>query len=223
MRITRPWGRLGLRVFSILLLGPVLGCSAETPSAPEAPALDTPALAEGPRAELVLAMEALGEIRIELLPELAPQTVAKVSERATSGLYDGTTFHRVIPEFMIQGGNPNSRDNDPRDDHHNGGGLDVPDEHTGYPMTRGTVAMANSGRPGSTDVHFFIVLADAPHLDGAHNVVGRVRAGMEVVDAIARLEIDRFGRYGPPNRPYPVDARIAKAVVVAPGDRVARQ
>ncbi|MEM7412298.1 MAG: peptidylprolyl isomerase [Myxococcota bacterium] len=218
MRSATVSGCLGL-----LLVGlAALGCNETGPEATATNGLPTPALSEGPRDELHLEVEGLGEIRIELLPELGPITVTAIVERVEEGRYDGTTFHRVIPDFMIQGGNPQSRDNDPRDDHHSGGGLGVPDERSGYPMARGTVAMANAGRAGTTDVQFFIVHGDSPHLDGAHNIVGRVVAGLDVVDAIAGLELDTYGRYGPPNRPYPVDARIARMRHVPAGERVAQ-
>jgi cyclophilin family peptidyl-prolyl cis-trans isomerase len=93
---------------------------------------------------------ATGRIEIELMPELAPESVAHVLARAREGAYDGTTFHRVIPGFMIQGGDPNSRDRDPTNDGR--GGLDVlvVDEPSEAPFVRGVVALANRGRPDTS-------------------------------------------------------------------------
>lgn len=192
---------------ALLCAGLALGCgSDEKPR--EADALPVARVEDGPHDVAVLDLGPLGEIRIELLPELAPRTVARFVELSRSGLYDGTTFHRVIPDFVIQGGSPFTRDKDPRNDARDAQGPSVPDEFTDYRHVRGTVSFANKGAPDSGKVQFFIVQRDQPQLDGHYSVFGRVVEGMEVVDAIAALEIDRYGRYGPPNRPYPVDARI---------------
>ena len=102
---------------------------------------------------------------------------------------------------MIQGGCPNTRNADPRDDGKGGGERFLEDEFSDLPHGRGAVSMANRGSRNSGGTQFFIVQGDASHLDGKHTVFGRVIEGMEVVDAIAKLEIDKFGRYGPPDRP----------------------
>jgi len=157
---------------------------------------------------VVLELTGLGEIHIELLPEIAPQTVANFKKLAGEGFYNGTTFHRVIPGFMVQGGDPASKNPDPRDDGKGGPGYTIRDEFSEYPHLRGTVSMANAGMPNSAGSQFFIVHEDSPNLDGAYAAFGRVVQGMDVVDAITQLEIDKFGRYGPTDRPYPVDARV---------------
>jgi cyclophilin family peptidyl-prolyl cis-trans isomerase len=162
----------------------------------------------GPHDVAVLDMGELGTIRIELLPELAPQAVARFEELAGRGSYDGTYFHRVIPGFMIQGGDPFTRNADPRDDGKGGMGAYLEDEFSDTPHVRGTVAMANKGFPDSGNSQFFIVHQDSSQLDGRFSIFGRVVEGMETVDAIAALEIDTFGRYGPPDRPYPVSAVV---------------
>jgi cyclophilin family peptidyl-prolyl cis-trans isomerase len=161
---------------------------------------------DGPHDMAALDMGELGTIRIELLPELAPQTVENFVKLAESGSYDGTTFHRVIPGFMIQGGDPASKNLNPHDDGDGGPGYSIQDEFTDYPHVRGTVSMANKGRPDSGGSQFFITHQDVPALDGAYAVFGRVVEGFSVVDAITELEIDIYGRYGPENRPYPVSA-----------------
>ncbi len=165
-------------------------------------------LSQGPHPVAVVSVKDLGKIRIELLPEAAPKTVAQFEALAGEGYYDGTTFHRVVPGFMIQGGCPNTRNADPRDDGRGGGDHALEDEFSDLPHRRGIVSMANRGSRNTGGTQFFIVLGDSTHLDGKHTVFGRVIEGMQVADAIAKLEIDKFGRYGPPDRPYPVDARV---------------
>jgi cyclophilin family peptidyl-prolyl cis-trans isomerase len=123
----------------------------------------------------------------------------------------------VIPGFMIQGGDPNSKDNDPRNDGRGGPGFRVPDEFTDFPHLRGIVAMANSGAPNTAGSQFFIVHQDTPNLDGRYTVFGVVIEGLDVVDAITRLEIDEFGRYGPPERPYPISAVMEKVRIEPAG------
>lgn len=162
----------------------------------------------GPHDVAVLDMGKLGEIRIELLPELAPKTVAQFEKIAREGVYDGTYFHRVIPGFMIQGGDPNTKNLDPRDDGRGSYTDRIPDEFSGYPTLRGTVAMANDGYRDSSSCQFFIVQQDIRQLDGQYSVFGRVISGMDVVDAVTKLKIDKYGRYGPPDRPYPVNATL---------------
>jgi peptidyl-prolyl cis-trans isomerase B (cyclophilin B) len=198
-----------------LALAAMTGCGEESGApAPDAAkhAADSAApedfVAEGPHEIVVLELDALGEIHIELLPELAPQSVANFKKLASEGFYNGTSFHRVIPGFMIQGGDPATKNRDPRDDGKGGPGYTIADEFSEYPHLGGTVSMANTGRPNSSGSQFFIVHEPSPHLDGGYTVFGRVVKGMEVVDAITKLEIDRFGRYGPRDRPYPMDARV---------------
>ena len=213
------------RVALALCLGAAaLGCG-DGPRENQAEAAASQAHAElenGPRDVAVIDMGELGEIRFELLPEFAPLWTAYFAERAQAGLYDGTSFHRVIPGFMIQGGGPASLDADPRNDANDLPDADAPPhEFSDYPQERGTVAMANRGerRPGS--VMFFIVQEDSPHLTGGYTVIGRVVEGMEVVDAITELEIDKYGRFGPRDRPYPIEARIRKLRIEVPATPLA--
>jgi len=154
---------------------------------------------EGPRDVAVLEIEGLGTIRIALYPEIAPRTVENFASLAGQGYYDGTTFHRVIPDFMIQGGDPNTRDRLPKND--GGPGYTIDDEFNDAPHLRGVVSMANRGHPNSAGSQFFIVHRDTPHLDGHYTAFGRVIEGLDVVDAISEVEVDEFGRWGPENRP----------------------
>ncbi len=118
-----------------------------------------------------------GDIRLELWPDVAPQTVGNFVGLARAGFYDGTVFHRVIRDFMIQGGCPQGTGT-------GGPGYDFADEINERKLTRGTLAMANAG-PNTNGSQFFIVTAEAtPWLDGAHTGFGRVIEGQEVVDAI---------------------------------------
>ena len=142
-----------------------------------------------------------GIIRIELMPELAPATVARVTELANSGYYDGTTFHRVIPGFMIQGGDPNSRDRDPSNDGLGDGQVQLQDEFGRAPFERGVVGMGNTGRPNSTGGQFFIMHSDESSLDNRYTAIGRVVDGLDLVDAITEVRIDQSGRWGPKDRP----------------------
>jgi len=198
---------LRVRAFAgLLLLLTAGGCEPE-PHRPTS-TVRTITLQPGPHPMAVLRVKDLGTIRIELLPEAAPKTVAQFEQLASEGYYDRTSFHRVIPGFMIQGGCPNTRNADPRDDGNGGGDRALEDEFSDLPHGRGAVSMANRGSRNSGGTQFFILHGDAPHLDGKHTVFGRLVEGIEVVDAITKLEIDKFGRYGPPDRPYPVSAVV---------------
>lgn len=124
-----------------------------------------------------------GAIEIELFDDDAPKTVDNFLTLARKGFYDGVIFHRVIPDFMIQGGDPTGTGT-------GGPGYTFEDEFNGHPVARGTLAMANAG-PNTNGSQFFIVTADAcPWLDGKHTVFGRVAGGMDVVDAISSVETD---------------------------------
>jgi cyclophilin family peptidyl-prolyl cis-trans isomerase len=198
-----------------LLLGLSLACctcgGGEDPQRREVlPAASTAleAVEEGPHDQAVLDMGELGTIRFELLPEIAPKTVANFIALAEKGFYDGTYFHRVIPGFMIQGGDATTKNADPRDDGEGGPGYTIEDEFSDYPHIRGTVSMANRGFPHSGGSQFFIVHQETRPLDGRYAAFGRVVSGMEVVDAITEFEIDVYGRYGPRDRPYPRDAKV---------------
>lgn len=140
-----------------------------------------------------ITMENGGKIRIELDPTAAPVTVENFEKLIRQGFYDGLTFHRIIPGFMIQGGDPEGTGM--------GGpgygikgefarnGVDNPIKHT-----RGVISMARSMMPDSAGSQFFIMHEDAPHLDGSYAAFGHVVEGMEVVDEIAGVETDAGDR-----------------------------
>ena len=134
---------------------------------------------------VTIEMENGGVIRAELYPEIAPNTVANFVKLVESGFYDGLIFHRVIPGFMIQGG-------DPQGTGMGGPGYTIKGEfaRNGFRQnnlrhSRGVLSMARSMMPNSAGSQFFIMHADAPHLDGDYAAFGRVTEGMDVVDAIA--------------------------------------
>lgn len=168
------------------------------------------ALAAGPQVEF---KTNLGFIKIELNPEKAPLTVKNFLQYVKDGHYNGTIFHRVIPGFMIQGGDAATKNADPRDDGEGGPGYTIEDEFTDYPHNRGTVSMANRGYPDSGGSQFFIVHQESRALDGRYAAFGRVTQGMEVVDAITEMEIDVYGRYGPRDRPYPKNATVVSVSI----------
>ncbi len=122
-----------------------------------------------------------GEIAVELFDEDAPKTVENFRKLAGDGYYDGLTFHRVIPEFMIQGGCPEGTGT-------GGPGYTFEDEFNDNKVVRGALAMANAG-PNTNGSQFFIVTTEAaPWLDGKHTVFGRVDSGMDAVDSIEKVD-----------------------------------
>jgi len=132
-----------------------------------------------------------GKIELIFFPDVAPNHVNNFIELARKGFYDGTIFHRVIPGFMIQGGDPNSKDPD-KSKHGTGGpGYAVKAEFNQKPHKKGTVSMARSSNPDSAGSQFFICVADSSFLDGQYTVFGEVISGMEVADEIVSQPRDR--------------------------------
>ena len=138
----------------------------------------------------------VGQIDIDLLPELAPNHVARISELAESGFYDGIIFHRVIPGFMAQTGDPSGNGT-------GGSGQKLNAEFTDYPYLEGTVGMARSANPNSADSQFFICFDGCSQLTGEYTVWGQVSDGMDVVHKIATGQ--------PPSEPDEIiSAKIAE-------------
>jgi peptidyl-prolyl cis-trans isomerase B (cyclophilin B) len=133
----------------------------------------------------------LGDITLKFFPGVAPNHVNNFIELAEKGFYNGTAFHRVIPGFMIQGGDPHSKDQD-RARHGTGGpSYSLKAELNNKPHNRGTLSMARSAHPDSAGSQFFICVADAPHLNGQYTVFGEVVSGMDAVDKIVSQPRDR--------------------------------
>ena len=131
-----------------------------------------------------------GSIKFKLLPDLAPETVRNFVKLAKSGFYNGTLFHRVIPKFMIQGGDPNTKDSDKSKWGLGGPGYNMKAEFNSRSHLRGIVSMARSSDPDSAGSQFFIVTSDSTFLDREYTVFGQVVDGMEVADKIVNLPRD---------------------------------
>ena len=132
----------------------------------------------------------LGNIQFELLSDIAPETVRNFIKLAKSGFYDGTLFHRVIPKFMIQGGDPNTKESDKSTWGTGGPGYNIKAEFNSRSHLRGIVSMARSSDPDSAGSQFFIVTSDSTFLDREYTVFGQVADGMEVADKIVNLPRD---------------------------------
>ena len=148
--------------------------------------------------DMVIMETARGTMKLRLFPENAPKHCENFKRLANSGFYDGTLFHRIIPGFMIQGGDILSRDNDPKNDGRGGPGWVVDAEFNNIPHKRGILSMARSADPNSAGSQFFICVADAPHLDGQYTVFGEVLENVHVVDHIVNTptEYSQAARMG---------------------------
>ena len=134
--------------------------------------------------EIAVIETSLGNIEFELLEDVAPGHVQNFKDLANSDFYNGTTFHRVIPRFMVQGGDPNTKSDD-RSSHGMGGpGHTIKAEFNDEPHVRGIVSMARSQDPDSAGSQFFVVVKDSDFLDGQYTAFGRVISGMDVADKI---------------------------------------
>lgn len=203
--------KLFLSVFVLMILGAGLALYIGPPEVPAAPQGDIQeegnnAMAEQDTQTVTIVTKG-GDIVLTLYPKVAPKTVENFVKLSREGFYDGVTWHRVVPGFVAQGGDPLSKDDDPSNDGTGGPGYTFEDEINpksigltdeqiaafvaqGYafrddleslPMTVGALAMANSG-PATNGSQFFIVTeADQPHLNGKHTVFGKVTSGMDVV------------------------------------------
>lgn len=155
---------------------------------------------------VVIEMENGDKIKIELYPEIAPETVANFEKLVKSGFYDGLTFHRVIKGFMIQGGCPDGTGA-------GGPGWSIKGEFASNGFKndlkheRGVISMARTSDPNSAGSQFFIMHEDAPHLDGEYAAFGKVVEGMEAVDRIASTKVSFFND-------KPVQPRIMKTVTI---------
>jgi len=133
-----------------------------------------------------------GEMEIVFYPELAPKHVESFLSLAKKGYFNGTIFHRVIPGFMIQGGDPNTKDPSKKSAYGTGGpGYTVPAEFNKIPHERGILSAARTADPNSAGSQFFIMVAKSPHLDGQYTVFGEVVKGIEVADKVVGQPRDR--------------------------------
>ena len=138
---------------------------------------------------VIIELENGKQIKLELYPEIAPETVANFEKLVNKGFYNGLTFHRVIYGFMIQGGCPHGNGTGNSGEHIKGefaaNGFENNLKHT-----RGVISMARAADPNSASCQFFIMHKDAPHLDGSYAAFGKVIEGMDAVDEIAETETD---------------------------------
>lgn len=159
---------------------------------------------------VTIAMESGAEIKVELYPEVAPNTVKNFISLVKKGFYDGLIFHRVIPGFMIQGGDPNGTGM-------GGPGYKIKGEFTmnrfpnNLAHTQGVISMARSGHPDSAGSQFFIMADDAPHLDGQYAAFGKVLEGIDEVQRIVSVKRDHY------DRPYE-DQKMQKVTVETFGE-----
>jgi peptidyl-prolyl cis-trans isomerase B (cyclophilin B) len=161
---------------------------------------------EGQSSEEVAVIETrLGSMTLEFFPDVAPNHVANFIKLAKAGFYNGTTFHRVIPGFMIQGGDPNSKDADRSNDGTGGPGYTIDAEFNQRPHLRGTLSMARAMDPNSAGSQFFICVTDVPHLNGNYTVFGQVIRGIETVDKIVNEPRDARDN---PLEPVPMTVKI---------------
>ena len=156
--------------------------------ADKAPAGKEAAAPKGPRA---IVKTKFGEIELKLYPDLAPKHVENFIKLAKSGFYNGTIFHRVIPGFMIQGGDPNTKDSLKKDTYGQGGpGYTVAAEFSDTPHKRGILSMARAAEPDTAGSQFFVVVEDSRFLDRKYTVFGEVTKGIGVADKIVNLPRD---------------------------------
>lgn len=180
-------------------------CSQAPEEGFNAPAEDeaqSPAPADPSGSPYAIIETGKGDIVIKLLPEIAPESVSNFIELAEVGFYNRTSFHRVMKDLMIQGGDPLSRDNNPYNDGQGFGSRALPQEFSDAKFERGTVAMGRS--PGGGDggsCQFFIVLKRAPDWDGQYNVFGKVVDGIEVAEVISAVSLSRDSHPSMKNRP----------------------
>ena len=170
--------------------------AAPPPAAPPAPSIaPPPEVVANPANRLTLVLSNGGTVVIQLRPDLAPHHIERIQTLARRGFYDGLTFHRVIPGFMAQGGDPKGTGE---------GGSELPDlkaEFTPIPFLRGTVGAARAQGDDTANSQFFIMFAPNSELDNNYTVVGRVISGMDAVDRIA------------PGEPPPEPTKIVKATI----------
>lgn len=175
-------------ILALLLMGG-LGCQQEeTKTTVE----ETPGKAPSQGGQEVALIETnMGIIVMEFFEEDAPNHVANFKKLTREGFYDGVTFHRVIPGFMIQAGCPLTKDDDRTNDGTGGPGYTIDAEFNERPHRRGTLSMARKPDPNSAGSQFFICLKPQPGLDGQYTVFGQVIQGMDVVDKIAKVKRDK--------------------------------
>jgi peptidyl-prolyl cis-trans isomerase B (cyclophilin B) len=198
------------------LLSPSTRDIVQDPQVPVAPAAEVENGAErinpqepGPGELLATIETEFGNIVLKLSPQTAPGHVENFIKLAREGFYDGTTFHRVIPGFMIQGGDPNTKDEDRSNDGQGGPGYELKAEFSNTQHKRGILSMARSpAGPDTAGSQFFIVVTDSLFLDGQYSVFGEVVEGMDVVDRIVNVATD--------GNDNPIDRVVITSIRISP-------
>ncbi len=181
--------RTGLMILTGALVGTVLsfsgaGLVAATDKAPVSKA-------EAPKGSRAVIKTKFGDIEVKFYPDIAPKHVENFTKLAKEGFYNGTIFHRVIPGFMIQGGDPNTKDSLKKDTYGQGGpGYTIKAEFSDIPHKRGILSMARASEPDTAGSQFFIVVEDSRFLDRKYTVFGEVTKGIGVADKIVNLPRD---------------------------------
>jgi cyclophilin family peptidyl-prolyl cis-trans isomerase len=205
-----------LLLLGFALTGIFCGSPANPPAEEEPPAV----LEETLEGEPVAILDTdHGQIVFALLKDIAPKTVDRFIELAEVGFYNRTTFHRVIAGDMIQGGDPNSRDNDPYNDGQGSSGSNIVAEISDHEFDRGTVAMAH--RPGDLDsgsCQFFIILRRVPEWDGKYTAFGKVLEGIEIVEKISNAPLSKSTH--PAMKQRPAGKQMIKGVRIEYRDLV---
>lgn len=171
-----------------------------------------------PVKEVAVIKTSAGEMVVEFWPEVAPNTVENFKKLAKQGFYDGTAFHRIIKGFMIQGGDPKTKDLSKVDEYGTGDpGYKIKAEFNDRKHTRGVLSMARGRNPDSAGSQFFIMLDAAPHLDGKYTAFGKLIQGDEVLAKIADTPVgpDRRGEISKPKNRVEVES-----VKIVPADSV---
>lgn len=178
----------GFMMVMIMLTGGLVGVSSESLAASDKTPSAKTDTSKGPRA---IIKTKFGDIELKLYPDVAPKHVENFIKLAKDGFYNGTIFHRVIPGFMIQGGDPNTKDSLKKETFGQGGpGYTVKAEFSDLPHKRGIVSMARASDPDSAGSQFFIVVEDSRFLDRKYTVFGEVTKGIGVADKIVNLPRD---------------------------------
>lgn len=205
----------GTRPFLLILIFlPLLFCSSPAEEIPEErvePAVDSETPVEPEGTPYAILDTDKGTITLKLLPDVAPETVKNFIDLAEVGFYRRTSFHRVIRDRLIQGGDPNSRDNNPYNDGQGGSGRTIKAEFSSIPFQRGTVAMARqASSPNSASSQFFIALQRVAQWDGEYTVFGEVVEGIEVAQEISRVKTSEQPQLSerPTGKIYLKDVRI---------------
>lgn len=188
-------GVVGMTAAGLLLAGAAL--AADPPAAatakkaaPKAPNAKAAEGKAGAAVDEIAVMEtSKGRMAVEFWPKEAPQTVANFKKLARQGFFDGTGFHRIIKGFMIQGGDPKSKNPKASDLGTGDPGYKIKDEFNTHRHEKGVLSMANSGTPNSAGSQFFVMHGMAPHLDGHYTAFGKVFEGIDVLDAIANTPV----------------------------------